>query len=229
MSDDTFVELVLHDYEDNIDKSRKFFTKMKESHMIKYIKIPNMKAEADVRQTKVFFEAIVKRLNLVEEVEMIRYVNFLSALVSNYHFDDGFRNIGQRQNSYVCPCSKNYCPWYETLDIEGTISVSTKNHVFQKSASFMNHIVSSATGEGTGFQGGGTDLYHYLILCYIYQLYGETAIGAKGLELITGVKSSKKSKKKKSLVSTRVSRVNEHCNELCRSDRGKFNVERQRK
>ena len=58
--------------------------------------------------------------------------------------------IWGRGRIFFCPCSKNYCSWYETLDIEGTISVSTKNHVFQKSASFMNHIVSSAAGEGTG-------------------------------------------------------------------------------
>ena len=89
----------------------------------------------------------------------------------------------------------------------------------------MNHIVSSATGEGTSFQGGGTDLYHYIILCYIYQLYGETAIGAKGLELITGVvKSSKKSKKKKTIAPTFMSRENDRRNDLRRSARGNFGV-----
>ena len=89
----------------------------------------------------------------------------------------------------------------------------------------MYHIVSLATGEGIGFQGDGTDLYHYIILCYIYQLYGETAIGAKGLELITGVvKSSKKSKKKKALVPKIMSREIDRRNDLRRSVRGNFGV-----
>ena len=176
-----------------------------------------------MRQTKIHFDAIIKRLNCgSEDFEIFPYVNFLSGLISNYHFDDGFKNT--KIKLFCCPCSKTYSSWYEELNIDETICLSTKSLIFAKSISLIDHICAGATGVGSGFS-GGVDLYHYLTICYIYVKHGEDAIGPKGLELISGIKkSTKKQKKKKNKKSNTTFIFNEHTNERRRSHRGSVRV-----
>ena len=148
-----------------------------------------------VQDTKDLFDLILKRLNISEEdVEMMRYVQFLSGLVANYNFDYGFSNDKQ-EYCYTCPCSRTYTSWYKVLDIEETITVSTKSHVFNTSIQLIDHICSAATCAGSAFS-GDYDLYHYLTLCYICAKHGEDKIGTRGREILTGIKKSGKKEKK---------------------------------
>ena len=230
MTDNKFVTLVLKDYEENITKSRLHLTN--NSHLTKYIQIPRKNITDIVKKTKTLFDSIMKRLKYpTNDCDMFPYVNFLSGLASNYLFDDGFIHSKITSSSFSCPCSKMYTEWYKLLNIEETICIATKPHSFSNSKSLIDHICAGATGEGSGFDGLGVDLYHYLTLCYISAKHGDAVIGPRGVSVLTGRKMTKQQKnKKKSHNPSIQSRLNDHNNELRRSDRGNFTrVSRHRK
>ena len=222
MTDNKFVTLVLKDYEANITKSRLHLTK--NFHMTKYVTKSRKNITDIVKKTKTLFDSIMKRLKYpTNDCDMFPYVNFLSGLVSNYLFDDGFISSKITSSSFSCPCSKMYTEWYKLLNIEETICVATKTHSFSNSKSLIDHICAGATGEGSGFDDRGGDLYHYLTLCYISAKHGDAVIGPRGVSVLTGRKMTKQQKnKKKSHNPSIQSRLNAHNNELRRSERGNF-------
>ena len=119
------------------------------------------------------------------ETNLIPYCVFLSGLITNHDFDKYLRQGNDFQ--LTCPCSKKYGDWMTCVGIDDTICISTKNHGYKTIGGFMSHLLDV----GMGKSNRTIELHHYLIACYMYQVYGNK-IGDSAIHRINGTDNKKK-------------------------------------
>lgn len=182
ISNEEFVERVVKHYTMDYQKSRAYFQD------VKYGKINMEKIKKVVLGTKLLFDEYTERFDIKLD-NYNRVSTYLSGLITNHDFDKGMRE----ENSYCfyCPCSSKYKPWMDLLKIDGTIELNESNISKRSLSALMCHVVDI----GIGNKHTPGDPWHYLISCYMYQLYGDKIGHSTLVRMELNVKKGKNSNK----------------------------------